>query len=168
MNNFYSIGQFIVNRYDLYFTNVNNKGSYYLAVNTFLVGGIAASYSFLITTFEFNATIKFLIAAVILLSFISIALSIFAINPILKSNNSKKYQSLLFFGSVAEMKESEVIEEYEHLDEKSVNKDFAHQIYILASGLALKYKLLKWAGYILIAEFFIIAIIITSLLTLTK
>lgn len=165
MNDFSKHGQFIINRFDHYYANVNNKGSFYVTINTFLIGGIATAYGFIQNTFDINTTLKCLIAIVIISAFVSLALSIFAINPFLKSNNSSKYRTLLYFGSVAEMKEHEVIEEYQQLTDESINKDMAHQIFILALGLKKKYNLLKWAGIILASEFLIIALVIVSILT---
>lgn len=151
-------------RFDQYYSGVNSKGQFYLAINTFLIGASVASYTLMKDEFALSHTMKFLHGLVIVLSFFSILLVLVAINPFLKSGGSGKYNSLLFFGALASLSEVDVHSYYKAATAETITDDFRRQVYVLAGGLKRKYTFLQWSGLLLFAEFLLISIISISLL----
>lgn len=43
-NSKYNHLQFIIQRFDQYFDAINNKGSFYIGLNTFILTGLSAGY----------------------------------------------------------------------------------------------------------------------------
>ncbi|MCK6639425.1 MAG: DUF5706 domain-containing protein [Bacteroidia bacterium] len=153
-----------LSRFDQYYSGVNSKGQFYLAINTFLIGASVASYSLLKDEFALSPTMKWLHGLVVILSFFSILLVLLAINPFLKSGGSGKYTSLLFFGSLASMSEIDVHSFYKATTPETIAEDFRRQVYVLAGGLKKKYTFLQWSGVLLFGEFLLISIIAITLL----
>lgn len=158
-------GKFIIERFDHYYDSINNKGNFFLTINTFLIGVIVSGYTFLQEKLKLDNTIQWLIAILALLGLVSIVFTIWAILPYLKSGNRKKYKSLLFFGSISEYSEIEFIKAFNENTDEAIRQDISRQIYTLAKGLNKKFARLKVAGIFLILEFLVITVITILILT---
>lgn len=165
MENLYNHSKFIIDRFDHYFDSANNKGNYYLTLNGFLIGAVFTGYLTFNSTIHFNNVLIGLMSLCIMLGVASIVMTQLAVNPFLKSGNSTKYQSLMFFGSIAGMKEHEFMKDFSAQEPDDVDKDVQQQIYQLAKGLDGKYRKLNIAGWLVAGEFAIIMIVAISIIT---
>lgn len=165
MENNYEHSKFIIDRFDHYFDSVNNKGNYYLTLNAFLIGAVFTVFITFNPTIHFNNVLIGLMVVCILLSFASIIITLFAVNPFMKSGNSAKQQSLIFFGSISSMKEHEFIKDFNAQLLLDIQKDMLIQVYQLAGGLSSKYRKLNIAGWLVAAQFVIIVIVAISIIT---
>ena len=155
----------ILGRFDHYNDSVNNKGTYYLTLNAFLIGAVFTAYTVFDGTLHFNTVIVALMSLSVSLGFISIMATMFSIQPFLKSGESKKYQSLMYFGAISKMKEGEFMADFNGQNDEAVQNDLLVQIHKLAEGLCDKYNNLKIAGWAVAAQFAIIVIIAISIFT---
>lgn len=161
----YDHSKLILDRYDHYYDSVNNKGTYYLTLNAFLIGAVFTAYTTFKSDMGFNRIVTALMILSVCAGFLSIVITLLAINPFLKSGESKKYQSLIFFGSISKMKEYEFIKDFMMQSESNIQKDMLTQIHQLSEGLCSKYNKLKFAAWIIAAEFAFITIIAISIFT---
>lgn len=148
--------QFIINRYDHYYDSVNNKGQFYLGLNTFLIGGLGAAYALTQQQHICICSLNLFMISLLVINFISIFFTLRATLPYLKSGDNKNYKSLIFFGSVAEFSKEQFIEKATNASAEDIKSDFAIQTYQLAVGLAKKFERLKFAGLFLAIEFILL------------
>ncbi|ARN70626.1 hypothetical protein BST91_02665 [Nonlabens tegetincola] len=156
--------RYVLARFDHYIEGANSKGNFLLAFSAFLFGFIVTSFK---TIVEFNCsaakafTIGLLVTTLIL-GLISIAFTIAAVFPFLKTNNSssKKYHSLVFFNSIANMEENQFLKQYKNQKDKKAFKDMAKQIYALSKGLKNKYFRISWAIRFVFAQLALLFLII--------
>jgi hypothetical protein len=165
MENLYNHSKFIIDRFDHYFDSVNNKGNYYLTLNAFLIGAVFTAYLTFNPALHFNNVLIGLMSLSIVLGVASIIVTQLAVNPFLKSGNSAKHQSLIYFGSISSMKESEFINDFVCQQETNIQKDMLTQVHHLAEGLTNKYKKLNIAGWLVVAQFVVIIIVAISIIT---
>jgi hypothetical protein len=160
----YEHAKFIIGRYDHYNDAVNNKGAFYIGLNTFLLGGLCVGFVTIHKEIEKPQFLWWLAIAFGLLSILSIVLTIFAINPYLSSGNKdSKKRSLIFFGSVSEYQKENYIKTFLVQDEDRMTDDIINQAWLLSKGLTQKYKSLRIAGWMLIIQFFLLIPIIYSI-----
>lgn len=137
--------KFTIQRIDHYYSGVNFKGSFFLGVNTFLLGGCLASLqSDSLDQIGLQVGINFLLIA--LTSLLSIAYVLWAILPFLKNGKSYDYESLIFFGSIAEMDFGKFNSNLEKTEEDEFEKDLTRQIHTLSVGLKKKFLRIRTAG----------------------
>lgn len=165
IQNIYEHSKLVLSRYDHYYDSVNNKGTYYLTLNAFLIGAVFTVYTTFKNDIEFNRIVIGFMILSVCAGLLSIVITLLAINPFLKSGESKKYQSLIFFGSISKMKEHEFIKDFMMQKETDIQKDMLTQIHKLSEGLCSKYDKLKFAAWIIAAEFAFITIIAISIFT---
>lgn len=156
--------RYVLARFDHYIEGANSKGNFLLAFSVFLFGFIVTSFE---TIVEFNNsdakdwTIALLIT-ILILGLVSIAFTIAAVFPFLKTNNSssKKYHSLVFFNSIADMEQENFLKQYKKQKKKKACKDMAKQIYAISKGLKKKYLRIKWAIRLVFGQLALLLIII--------
>lgn len=146
--------KYLINRYDHYYDSINNKSQFFLGINTFIIGSGGALYAFAKDGGELTPPIKCAICITIGLAILSAAITLYSILPYLKS----KKESLIFFGSVAQLKEDEYESAANSYTEPEFIKDLSTQAYNLSKGLIIKYKLLQIAGWVLFVEFLVVPI----------
>ncbi len=159
------IVKFIIGRFDNYYNGINSKCSFYLTLNTFLIGATVSSYAFLPDKIALNSIHIWMMIALVILAFASICLTLIAVHPYMKSGNSHKYSSLLFFGSISAMKEKDFYDDLTEADLEKLYNDFLSQAFQLANGLNRKFTFLNYVGRLLIFQFLIITSLIISFLT---
>jgi len=141
--------KFILQRIDHYYNGVNLKGTFFLGVNTFILGGCLASFQSdgVVNTYDIWLLLSFLL--VVLLSLISVAFVLWAILPFLNHGKSYDYESIIFFGSIANRSFKQFHQEVEQISTDSFEKDITRQIHILSAGLQSKYIRIRNAGVFL-------------------
>lgn len=152
----YEHAKFIIDRFDHYYDGVNNKGAFYIGLNTFIFGGICIGYLSLHSHVEAKIVCWVLLTGLILSNLLSIFYTVQALMPFLIDNhtNEKRY-SLIYFGSIAKHELSHFKEKFKEADENSVLDDIIEQSHCLATGLQKKYSYLKRAGWFVICQFFV-------------
>lgn len=156
--------RYVLSRFDHYIEGANSKGNFLLAFSAFLFGFIVTSFNEIIEFNNYsvkNWTIGLLIA-ILVFGIISIGLTIAAVFPFLKTNNStsKKYHSLVFFNSIAEMKEEDFLLQYKEQKDKKVCKDMAMQIHAISKGLKTKYNRISWSIRLVFVQLTLLLIIV--------
>jgi hypothetical protein len=133
----------IIERYDGYYSGINNKGAFILAINTFVISGMLIGLKDLLSMVSCNEIIvfKILIGLIIFLSLTSIIFTILAILPYLNSNKT----SIWFFNDVANRSLDELLIEIDEQDKESQNRDINEQIHFISLGLKKKHKKIKIA-----------------------
>lgn len=153
---------FTMARIDHYYDSINNKSAVYIAINTFITGGVLV----LITQTEqplnglWNLT-EVCLWACMALGLISLVLLAITSIPFI----SKKTNSIYYFGTIAKMNETEFIEKSRNCTGKKDLNDLRVQVYILSKGLISKFEKLRWVGLLLMAQFLLLIPTIIFLLT---
>lgn len=162
-NEKYEHARFVIDRYDHYYDTVNSKGAFYIGLNTFMLGGLFAGFISLQSQLEKPAYLWILLIIFACCSLFSSILTVLAIHPFVKSSQKKGKQSLIFFASVAQYEQDSFIEAFLQQDENRRNKDTISQMWHLSKGLTRKFRMLKKAGWLIIAQFIIIIPIVFSI-----
>jgi hypothetical protein len=141
-----------IQRLDHYYGSVNNKSAVYIAINTFLTGGIIAMISnpeIIENLWQF-ATVT---TGLCLLTGIG-NLILLAITS--RPFFSTKPESLYYFGSISSKTSKEFARASKNCDHKQELKDLRSQVYILSQGLTKKFEKLKLVGHTLVVQFFLL------------
>lgn len=147
---------FNINRFDHYFDTINNKLAVYIAINTFILGGLVGTYFTInskITTYKIG--IDFFIISDVLIGLFTIAVLIYASVPFLDYNSS----SLYYFGTIAQNTFEEYRKKTKDSDEKKDLKDLREQVYFLSKGLKKKFTILKWTGFSMLFQVIVLVLI---------
>ena len=146
-----------ISRIDHYYDSVNNKSAVYIAINTFVTGGLLV----LITQTETLKEIWFwgLISLCVCIGLGIASLILLAIASI--PFFSKEPNSLYYFGKIGSQRLSDFIEKSKNYTLKDDIGDLREQIHTLSTGLTKKFEKLKFVGILLVLQFiFLIPIII--------
>lgn len=155
----YEHAQFIIGRFDHYYDTVNNKGAFYIGINTFIFGGVCVGYISLYEKIGKNLSLFqwLLLAAVLVLCIASTILTIMAIKPYSKDNHANAYKpSLMYFGGIAKHELNYFNEKFNQQNSEDILNDTIQQMHSLSKGLTRKFRLLSWASYLLIIQYFLI------------
>jgi len=149
--------KFIIERFDHYYDAANSKGSFYIALNTFILGGICVGYLSLLGKVNMNWMGWLLAASLMAFCFASVYFTVMALIPFLKDNGEPNaHPSLLYFGGIARHELQHFREKIDRLDENAIKEDLTKQAHCLSQGLKKKYDKLKHAGWCIIAQFLIL------------
>lgn len=150
--------KFILSRYDHYIEGVQSKSNLYITLNTFVLTGSVTLFG----GFE-NDLSNFLIGLLLLIIISSVIATIYillAVNPKTKKGDN---DSIIFFGNVQEKKaNAEYWEVIKNTNKSDFEEDLANQVQQVASIVCKKHKTLKNAGYLLITQFILIGIWLTT------
>jgi len=149
--------KFIIGRFDHYYDSVNNKGNLYLAVNTFILGGVLSGYLSLDAKCHFGNEVLLMLVIALGLNLVSFYFTLKAVNPFL--SRKQNTPSMLYFGDVSNASEAYTIEYWENISDMTLLDDLIMQYRILAAGLFTKFKWLQKATGFIALE---IAVIIFS------
>lgn len=147
----------IIERFDNYYSGINNKGAFILAINTLVISGMLVGVKDLQSMVIPSIIIyfKIMIGIIIVLSLISMLYTISAIIPYLDSNN----KSLWFFNDVANRSLIVFKNDINVQRDDEINDDIDEQIYYLAVGLKVKHKKIKTALILNSIQMFLIGLI---------
>jgi hypothetical protein len=141
---------YTISRFDHYFDSVNNKTAVYIAINTFILGGILAGYvnvdKFII---EHINLFNIILSIVLFLGLCTLAILVYASIPFF----SKKPNSLFYFGAIGSKSKEDFIEASKKYDDKDELKDLRNQVHLLAKGLNTKFVRLQLSGRLLVLQF---------------
>lgn len=137
----------LLGRIDFYLNVINVKAAFLITFNTFILGSILLKYCDIINQFTY-IKIKSLVSIMILLITIGIICSLFkllkAVSPFLESGNKpSSYQSLLYFGSVAELSYEDYNKQIENITKETVIYDLTQQTHLLSKSLTEKFRFLN-------------------------
>lgn len=150
----YEHAKFIVERFDHYYDGVNNKGSFYIGLNTFIFGGVCVGYLSLHDKVDANIWLWILFGALIIFNTLSILFTVKALMPFLKDNHQRSdVPSMIYFGGIARHELSYFKEKFQNSTSDSMLDDLIQQAHCLAHGLDRKYKNLKKASQFVVAQF---------------
>jgi hypothetical protein len=156
--------RYVLNRFDHYIEGANSKGNFLLAFSAFLFGFIVTSFNNIIELSNCKAEnwTTGLLVGILVIGIISIGFTIAAVFPFLKTNNSssKKYHSLVFFNSIADMKEEDFLTQHKEQKDKKICKDISKQIYAISKGLKTKYNRISWSIRLIFIQLFLLLTII--------
>lgn len=148
-----------IGRFDHYYDSINNKIAVYIAINTFLLGGIIGTYFTINTKLTiYKTSIEFLIMLLILVGLLTITLLIYTSIPFLGFKSS----SLYYFGTISKNTFGDYKEKSKKCDEKEDLNDLREQVYFLSKGLSKKFSILRITGQSMLCQ--VIVLIIVSLL----
>jgi len=150
-----------INRFDHYFESVNNKSAVYLAMNTFLLGGIITGYiSVQEHVCQFRTFFNFLLTIEMLSGITGLLIITRASIPYF----SKDSDSLYYFGGIGSMDKEKFFECSKNLDKKAEMQDLRDQVHSLSKGLNMKFVRLKISGWLIFLQFVLLAPIIIILI----
>jgi hypothetical protein len=147
---------FNISRFDHYYDTINNKIAVYIAINTFLLGGVLGAY-FTINSkiISYACVFEFLIGLFTFMGLVTIAVLIYASVPFL----SYKSSSLYYFGTIAQNTLEKYKEKSKERDEKEDLKDLREQVYFLSKGLKRKFTILKLTGYSMLFQVIVLVFV---------
>lgn len=150
---------FNIGRFDHYYDSINNKIAVYIAINTFLLGGMIGTYFTISSKLTIcKSSIEFLIILLTLVGLLTIAVLIYTSIPFLGFKSS----SLYYFGTISKNTFDEYKEKSRKCDEKEDLNDLREQVYYLSQGLSKKFTILRITGQSMLCQ--VIMLIIVSLL----
>lgn len=141
--------QFCINRFDHYYDSINNKGAVFLGLGTFILGGLIASYPYLLQNVNCIVWVHILMGLLILLSLINLLLVTSASTPHL----SNKGTSLFYFASISSITKKSFDERSVSLTQEAELDDLRDQVRELSTGLTGKFQKLKVAGWLFSLQF---------------
>jgi ABC-type phosphate transport system permease subunit len=156
--------KFSIERFDHYFESVNNKGALFLAVNTFIVGGLIALYLSIRSAVDCGVWINTIYALIVLFGIVSILLTLLAGIPFLSNPNN----SVLYFGSIASKSVAEFKAQVHAQTLQTLEDDYIEQVHILAFGLRRKFRKLRYASHLIFLEFILAIPLIILLMNNVK
>lgn len=147
-------GKFIIQRFDDSFNAINTKATFYIALSTFLFGGICTGYVSLYGKITPGTEVYVFTIFHMLCSIGSILYTLFAMTPFTKHSYAySNYTSLLFYGGIAKRTCADFQQKFLAQDETILLEDMTEQIHCLANGLDKKYKRLKITSRFLFVQF---------------
>jgi len=153
--------QYTIGRFDHYFDSINNKTAVYIAINTFLIGGILASYSSVDKyIIQYSTAFNLIISLELLIGIAALIILVYASIPYF----TKSSDSLIYFGSIGSKSKDDFYTHSKKCDEEEEINDLRDQVYALSKGLTKKFSRLKLVGVLLATQFiFLIPLIIIFL-----
>lgn len=152
---------FSINRFDHYFESINNKTTVYIALNTFILGGIITGY---ITVqdhiLKYAICFKVLLSLEMIIGIRTLILLTWASIPYF----SKSTKSSYYFGIIGSQSKKDFIEYSKKIDAKQELKDLRNQVHTLSIGLNKKFTKLKIAGKLIVLQFILLIPLIIILL----
>ncbi len=140
--------KYCISRYDSFYDSVNNKSAVFLAMSTFIVGGLVAAYPSMIEKINCNLWVHLLMGSMIIVGVINMTIIIIAATPFL----SKDEISLHYFNSIADQEKVVFETRSQTLTEQGELEDLRSQVYYLAKGLQKKFQRLHIAGRLFIVQ----------------
>jgi hypothetical protein len=136
--------KFCIERFDHYFESVNNKSAVFLALGTFIVSGLVASYPFLKENVNCSFWLHLFFMLSIALGLTAMIIVITAATPYL----SRQTTSMFYFNSIASKEEKSFSRESSKYSNEDELSDLRTQVHGLAHGLKMKFKWLRIAGIV--------------------
>ncbi|MEN6488899.1 MAG: Pycsar system effector family protein [Smithella sp.] len=153
----------IINRYDTYIISTNTKASLIIAWNGVIIGSILMKHQEILGQFScMNRLSEFIPVLLVfcgVFALLSTGLIFGVVFPFLAPSRDGK-ASLIFFGSVADMKPEDYVAAMQSTSVNDLIADLARQASVLAFGLKSKMERLQKSIRAIYAELVIIAIML--------
>ncbi|WP_417857805.1 Pycsar system effector family protein [Xanthomarina gelatinilytica] len=153
--------KYTINRFDHYFDSVNNKSAVYIAINTFITGGIIVILTQTNIVKDLIILGQVTVWILLLTGIVNLIVLSIASIPFF----STKPKSIYYFGTISKMTQSEFNKTSKNYTEKEELKDLRSQTFVLSQGLTKKFTKLKLAGILLVTQFFMLLLIFITILT---
>jgi len=147
---------FCIDRFDHYYDSINNKSAVFLAWGTFMVGGLVASYPYIRDYVNFTLMLQIFYLISMALGLIAIITILIAAIPYITGNS----RSFYYFKSIATVKKNDFCTSSRDCTEKEDLIDLRNQVHDLASGLRIKFQILRFAGIFFLLMLFVVIILI--------
>jgi hypothetical protein len=158
--------QFCIDRFDHYYDSINNKGAVFLALSTFIIGGLVAAYPSLLSSVNCILLIHLLMFGAIGIGLVTMILLVRALTPFTDSVDS---DSLFYFGSISSQREIIFHERSRNLTVEEELSDLRTQVRDLSIGLRNKFKILHLVGVLFTVQFILfVPLIISIIINLKK
>lgn len=141
--------QFCIQRFDHFYDSTNNKGNVILVLNTFIIGGLSALYPAIIDKVYTTLWVNMSFIVLILIGLAATFFTLSAIVPYLSS----KTDSLLYFGSIANLDSHVFQVRSQNISEDDELTDYRSQVHQLSNGLFVKFKKLRIATILISIQF---------------
>lgn len=149
-----------INRFDHYFDSVNNKTAVYIAINTFITGGVIV----LLTQTEIVKDLIIAGQVIVWLLLITGIINLIVLSIASIPFFSTKPKSIYYFGAISKMTQSDFNKTSKNYTQKEELKDLRSQAFVLSEGLTKKFTKLKLAGILLVIQFSMLLLILTTIL----
>jgi len=156
----------IIERFDSYYSGINNKGAFLLAFNTFLIGAFLVGYKDLINLIEcrFKCEFNLMIGLIMICSITSMVFTIISMIPYLDSKGTTGRKSNWFFNDIATDDKEIFFERINNSLENDTINDLNNQIFELSKGLRKKHQFVKVALIFNLIEIILLIPIIALIL----
>jgi len=144
--------KFTMTRADHYYDSVNNKSAVYIAINTFITGGILVLLAQTTALKHISLIGKVSLTICLFTGIISLILLALTSIPFL----SKNTESLYYFAAIGCEKKSSFATKSKKYTQKEDLADLRQQTYELSKGLVKKFKRLRIVGYLLALQFLLL------------
>ncbi len=161
----------VIGRYDFYINTTNTKGSLILAWNGLLIGSVLLKYDSILSLFphpkaQIFASIFLSLAT--LAALISNVIAFQVVFPFLQSSSQYlEAKSLIFFGSVANLKPEEYFQRITENSNEDMVQDLSDQAVTLAKGLQGKMIRLRKSIRVIYGELIFLAILVAGKLLIS-
>lgn len=156
--------KFCIERFDHYYDSTNNKSAVFLALGTFVLGGLIGIHPYIVENVFGSAWVYVPYYSSAALAISALIIVIWATTPYL----TKGVESMYYYGSIASKSMDEFANASEKLDDEEDLADLRAQVSGLATGLSKKFKLLFIAGRLYFFMFIMIAVFSISVLVNLK
>lgn len=144
--------KFTMTRADHYYDSVNSKSAVYIAINTFITGGILVLLAQTTALNNIHTTGEVSLSICLFTGIISLILLAVTSIPFL----SKNTKSLYYFAAIGAENKSSFISKSKKCSKKEDMDDLRIQTYELSKGLVKKFKKLRLVGYLLALQFILL------------
>lgn len=157
--------KFCIERFDHYYDSINNKSAVFLALSTFIVGGLVAAYPALLERVNCEILVHTLMIINIGIGLSIMIMVVGASTPFLAIGT----ESMHFFGSISKMSAGDYCDKSCNLNSGEEElKDLRLQVHQLSRGLTNKFTKLMWAGHLFKIQFFLFIPLILLLISNLK
>ena len=156
--------KFTIERYDHYYDSINNKCGVFLALSTFIVGGLIAAYPSFLNKVNANIWVHLSTASLIAIGLGIMILVVRASTPFLMDDKD----SLFYFHAVGSQSTGVFSQRSKACSAEEELQDLRIQVHQLASGLTAKFRALRVAGILFTVQFLLFIPALILLITNLK
>lgn len=150
--------KFIIGRYDHYYESINSKSNLYLALNTFVIGGVITGYFSLRANEDLCHILNLLFFVELVICLGSTLFTLSAVKPFLWKGKIRNASSIYFFDDVANLNPDDYKSRCLNQGPDEFIDDLIEQAHQLAIGLKQKFFRIKIASRLIAIQALIIVI----------
>lgn len=154
--------KFIVGRYDHYYEGINSKGNLYLALNTFVIGGVITGFFSLRANDDLCQILNVIFFVELVICLGSTLFTLSAVKPFFWKRKIRNTSSIYFFDDVANLNLDDYKARCLNQSPEEFVDDLIGQAHQLATGLKQKFFRIKIASRLIALQ--AIAIVIFTVI----